>query len=203
MDDPGIDGRSDRPADQSLGYPAEIESDQPILDGSVVHVRPIRPSDAPGLVRFHDALSPATQYRRFFTAHPHLSEREVERFTTLDYHDRLAIVAEADGRLIGIARYDRLSELDLAEVAFVVADDWQHHGVGTMLLAQLAKAAQGRGIRRFVADTMVDNLPMIAVFEESGFTVHLRNDAGILHVWFTIDEGDEAGAAVPPGGQPC
>lgn len=178
-----------------MDYPAELESDQRILDGTVVRVRPVRPSDGPGLVRFHEGLSGASQYRRFFTAHPHLAEREVLHFTTVDYQDRLALVAVVGDRLIGVARYDRLPDEDSAEVAFVVADDWQHHGVGTMLLARLAAAARPRGVRRFVADTLVDNLPMIAVFEESGFTVHLHHADGVMHVWFGLDEDgpDEAG----------
>jgi GNAT superfamily N-acetyltransferase len=168
-------------------YPSELETDRRILDGSAVHVRPIVPGDTTRLTAFHDALSPETQYRRFFSVHPHLSWSEALRFTNVDYLERLALIAEVAGRLVGVARYDRLLGTDSAEVAFVVADDWQHHGIATMLLAELAKAARARGVHRFMADTLADNALMIAVFSESGFGIHRQYSDGALHVWFDID----------------
>jgi RimJ/RimL family protein N-acetyltransferase len=172
-------------------YPCELEVDRRIVDGSLLHVRPILPSDAQRLRKFHDSLSSETQYRRFFSAHPHLSWSEALRFTSVDYSDRLALIAEFADRLVGVARYDRLPETASAEVAFVVTDDWQHRGVGTMLLSELAKAAGMRGINRFVAETLVDNALMIAVFSESGFQVHREWRGGVLHVWFDIEPDDE------------
>jgi len=66
-------------------------------------------------------------YRRFFTAHRHLRPREVEWFIQVDCHDGLAPIAERDGRLIAVARYDLLDGTDAAEVAFVVSDAEQGH----------------------------------------------------------------------------
>lgn len=174
------------------GYPTELESDETIFDGTVVHVRPIRPGDASRLVDFHDHLSPTTVWRRFFTAHPHLSPREVERFTHLDYRRRLALIAEVDGELIGVGRFDRLEPGEVAEVAFVVADRWQHHGVATVLLRRLVAAARARGIHGFVAETMSDNRDMLAVFAESGFDVHHDHDLNTVHVSFPIDDDGSA-----------
>jgi len=151
-----------------------------------VHVRPIVPSDADPLVAFHEALSPDSQYFRFFTAHPHLSSAEVERFTHVDYNRRMALVAECDGRLIGIGRYDRLEGSAEAEVAFVVADAYQGHGIGSLLLQRLADAARSRGITLFFAETLPDNRPMQAVFRESGFDVHTTFDEGLVCVRFPI-----------------
>ena len=44
------------------------------------------------MTAFHESLSPRSVYRRFFFAHPHLSPGEVERFTHVDYVDRMAFV---------------------------------------------------------------------------------------------------------------
>ena len=60
--------------------------------------------------------------RRYFSAHPRLSEFELERFTTVDHHDREALVAVVDGEIIGVARYERTMAPTDAEVAFVIAD---------------------------------------------------------------------------------
>ena len=135
------------------GYPAEWEFDALARDGTPLHVRPIRPDDAPRLAAMHARLSLETIYRRFFAGLRMLSERTLEHFTRLDYVDRLALVGILGDRLIAVARYERLAgNRAEAEVAFVVDDEHQGRGIGTLLLEHLAAAARERGIERFVAD---------------------------------------------------
>src|SRR5579875_1019628 len=95
------------PAEGEEGADLSVWSADVLLsDGSTAHVRPIRPADGAALVSFHDQLSSETIYRRFFSAHPHLSEREVQRFTHVDYSDRMALVATvAQGEIVAVARY--------------------------------------------------------------------------------------------------
>ena len=69
------------------------EADVVLSDGGTVHVRPIRPSDAEAYRSFHAGLSPQSLYFRFFSPKPRLSDAEVERFTTVDMADRVALVA--------------------------------------------------------------------------------------------------------------
>lgn len=152
-----------------------------VLTRGAVQVRPITAGDAPRLVEFHEALSPETVYLRFFTAHPHLSPIEVDRFTHVDGCDRLALIALAGDRLIGVARYERsATEPRCAEVAFVVADEYQGHGIGSMLLHQLAAYAVGAGITTFSAVTLLENRSMQQVFRHSGFPCHGRYDRGLV-----------------------
>ncbi len=105
----------------------------PATDGATVHVRPIRPNDGNRLLRFYRRLSPETVYGRFFIAHPGLSAGEVDHFTHVDYHDRLALVGEHADELVAVARYDRVPGTVDAEVAFVVSDAHQGRGLGTLL----------------------------------------------------------------------
>ena len=169
------------------GFPAELAWDVLAADGMPVYVRPIRPDDAPRLVEFHDQLSPETIYFWFFTAHPHLSSREVERFTQVDYRDRLALVAERDGQLLGVARYDRVPGTGDAEVAFVVRDAEYGHGLATVLLEHLAAAASDRGVMRFFAETLPTNSPMQSVFRDAGFKSEQHLDDGVVRVTFPIE----------------
>jgi GNAT superfamily N-acetyltransferase len=172
-------------------YPAELTCDVATTGGAVVHLRAIRPDDAPSLVEFHSGLSASSVYRRFFSAHPTLSDAEVARFTHVDYVDRLALVASDEDRLIAVARYERRPGTTEAEVAFVVADEYQHHGIGTLLLEHLADAAWNRGIGEFVADTLSENRDMLRVFNDSGFAVRATSEGGISTIRFGI-EPDEA-----------
>lgn len=167
------------------GYPRELERD--VLSGRLrYHVRPIRPEDAPRLVAFHARLSPRSVYLRFFSAHPTLSESEVTRFTAVDYEDRLALVATVGDDLIAVARYDRSPGGSDAEVAFVVDDAYQHHGVGSELLDELADAAFARGVTTFTAETLVENRTMLDVFHHAGFAVESSIAFGTVTLRFPI-----------------
>jgi GNAT superfamily N-acetyltransferase len=123
-------------------YPSDLGALVILSDGTCCSLRPIRPDDAERLVEFHQHLSLRSTYLRFFTVHPTLSAKEVERFTTVDYVDRLAFVVERSGQVIAVGRFDRIAGTSDAEVAFVVADDYQHHGLGSLLLDELARAAR-------------------------------------------------------------
>jgi acetyl coenzyme A synthetase (ADP forming)-like protein len=177
-------------------YPEAWEFDALLTDGAAVHVRPIRPDDAAGLVALHGRLSPETVYRRFFSPHPVLSAAEVQRFTTVDYRDRFALVALAEGQLVAVARFERLGASSDAEVAFVVEDRYQGRGTGTLLLEHLAAAARERGITRFVAETLSTNTAMLAVFANAGFQVEHTYQGGTVTVRFPVDETDEAMVAM-------
>jgi acyl-CoA synthetase (NDP forming)/GNAT superfamily N-acetyltransferase len=150
------------------GYPGAWEADTLLVDGTGVRVRPVRPSDATRLVEFHASLSAETIHRRFFSAHPQLSPEEARRFTTVDYVERMALIAQWRGRLVAVARYERLSDTSAAELAVVVADEFQGRGVGTVLIEQLAAYARSRGIERFVAETLASNVAMLGVFDDLG-----------------------------------
>ena len=169
------------------GYPADLERDATTMLGTRVHVRPIRPDDAPRLVVFHSNLTPRSVYRRFFSAHPKLSAKEVERFTCVDYVDRLALIAEIGDRMVAVARYDRTPDTSEAEVAFVVADDCQHHGIASLLLELLADAAWRVGITTFVASTLMENREMLNVFASSKFDTSTSVDCGVIEIRFMID----------------
>jgi len=165
-----------------------VDLEQDALDRTGVgfHIRPIRADDAPSLVAFHERLSPQSSYLRYFTSHEHLSEQEVHHLTEVDYVDRLALVAMRDGRIIGVARFDRAEGHADAEVAFVVADECQHHGIGGTLLQALAAAARRLGVDRFNAQVLPANTPMLSVFAESGYAVEQSQSGGVVDVVIRI-----------------
>ena len=157
-----------------------------LSDGGTVHVRPIRPSDAEAFRRFHGGLSAQSLYYRFFSPKPRLTEAEVERFTTVDMADRVALVAMLGDELIADARYDRWAGKDEAEVAFTVADEHQGRGLSTILLEHLAAIARTHGIARFTAEVLGENRAMLSVFARAGWPVSRAFDSGVVDVVFDI-----------------
>ena len=172
------------------GYPHELVRRIAWDDGVTLLVRPIRPDDGARLLAFHHHLSTRSTYLRFFSVHPELSPGEVEHFTCVDYEARLALVVEHDRDLVAVGRYERLTGSSEAEVAFVVADAYQHHGIGTLLLDELAEAAWTRGITVFVATTLAENRGMLDVFHHSGFHVTSRRDHETILLRFSICPDD-------------
>lgn len=175
-------------------YPADLECEVLTGTGATLRMRPIRSEDAELLVHFHLNLSSGSIYRRYFSFHPELSEKEVEHLTTVDYMDRLAFIVEDDDALVAVGRYDRIPGTTEAEVAFLVADEYQHHGLGQLLLKHLAEAARARGITTFTAETQADNRGMLGVFHESGFPVTSSIEDEVVSLSFPIEPTEKSKA---------
>jgi acyl-CoA synthetase (NDP forming)/GNAT superfamily N-acetyltransferase len=160
-------------------YPSVWEADVVLRDGRTARLRPIRSTDAAALRQFHSRLSQQTVYFRFFAPHPTLSDDEVATFTHVDYRDRVALVIELQGQLLGVGRFDRLDAAS-AEVAFVIRDDHQGLGLGSLLLEHLAAIGRENGIECFVADVLPANSRMLATFRFAGYTVAQGYDEGVI-----------------------
>jgi acyl-CoA synthetase (NDP forming)/RimJ/RimL family protein N-acetyltransferase len=172
-------------------YPAHWEADVVLSDGATAHLRPIRPDDADRLVEFYARVSDDSKYFRFFAPYPTLSPTDVETFTHVDHSDRVALIVLIGDDMIAVGRYERV-DADQAEVAFLVEDDHQGRGVGSVLLEHLAQAARERGIGRFVAEVLPHNHKMITVFREAGYTMASRLTDGVVHVEFEIRPTDDS-----------
>ena len=120
--------------------------------------------------------------------------RDLERFTVVDHHARVALVCLARrrdhrrGPLRGHDSGPDGTEVEgPAEVAFVVRDDHQGRGLGSILLEHLAAAARERGLRRFEAEVLAENGQMVRVFRDAGYQVSREFAEGVLHLEFDID----------------
>jgi succinyl-CoA synthetase alpha subunit/RimJ/RimL family protein N-acetyltransferase len=174
------------PDDQAPQPPAHWEADIVAADGGTVHLRPIRPADADGLVGLMERSSDETRYYRFFGPRKRLSEKDLRRFTHVDHDARVAFVLLLGDQVIGVGRYDRYPDTDDAEVAFLIEDAHQGRGLGSVLLEHLAAAALERGIKGFVAEVLSQNTRMVRVFLDAGYTPTRTYDEGIVHLAFPI-----------------
>ena len=167
-------------------YPAHWEADVVASDGATAHLRPISTDDADAVVAFHARLSDRTRYFRYFSPYPHIPERDLKNFVEVDHHDRVALVLWLGREIIAIGRYVRLGQSGAAEVAFVVRDDHQGRGLGSILLEHLAAAARECGLTRFVAEVLTENHQMVRVFRDAGFEVSRALEGSTLHLEFDV-----------------
>jgi RimJ/RimL family protein N-acetyltransferase len=168
--------------DAPAPYPLDLEREIVLRDGSRVRRRPICPDDEPRLSSLYDRLSRFTAYQRFFAAMNRLPPDWAHFLANVDYRQRLALVVEnpSDGELIAVARYECTDRRDTAEIAFVVLDEWQNRGLGGMLISDLLSAAEARGVRRFIAYVLADNMRMVGLLERFTEILERRVESGVI-----------------------
>ena len=178
-------------ANPPVSYPSQWECDVVLIDGGTAHIRPIRADDLEQLRALHSRLSPQSIYFRFFSPIPRVPEPQLHRLVEVDYRDRFALVAELDGLVVAVVRYDRGHDDTAAEVAFVVEDHQQRRGLATVMLEHLAAVARSNGIERFDAETLPDNRAMMDVFRHAGFDLSSHFDSGVIDVSFPLTPSHE------------
>ncbi|GAA2429099.1 hypothetical protein GCM10010191_47960 [Actinomadura vinacea] len=123
-----------------------------------VRFRPYGIGDRERLRGMSDRLSPQSLYTRFWSGTPRIPEHYLATLAALDHWDREAMIALLDGELIGIAEYARdRARPWRADLAVLVADPWQRHGLARALVAYLAPLAERRGITGFDAEVILEN----------------------------------------------
>lgn len=161
-----------------------------LRDGTRVVVRPIRPADRPRLVKAMALLSARSRYLRFQGIVDHLTDDQLRYFTNVDHHDHEAWIAIDEDRPeipgAGVAQYVRLAEeSQVAEAALTVADHYQGRGLGTVLMAVLARSAIANGIVTFRNYVLADNEVMLEVFQQLGADM-TEEPFGIYRVDFSL-----------------
>jgi len=172
--------------------PSEVGETIDLVGLGAVIVRPMQADDANALLRFHHRLSDTSIRRRYFYAHADLRPEEVAHLTQVDGIDRVALVVKSAGELIAVGRYDRLDDPTQAEVAFVVADAFQHHGLATILLQRLADAAKSVGVTHLIAEVMAENGTMLSVFHAAGFPIESKSELGAIELRMALTPSGEA-----------
>jgi acetyltransferase len=170
------DGALPRPAVRP--YPQQYDGEWRDATGTVFRIRPIRPEDEPGMVRFHGTLSEETVYARYFS-HLKLSQRTAhERLTRIcftDYDREMPLVAETvdpetgEREIVGVGRLSKAHGRNEAEFAILVADRWQRHGLGTELLKRLVAVGRDEGLDRIYAEMLAGNPGMRHASLAAGF----------------------------------
>ena len=161
-------------------YPGHLVSRLQLADGTNITIRPIRPEDASIEQSFVHNLSADSKYFRFMQGLNELTQEMLVRFTQIDYHRELALIAVLEdpaGEVeLGVARYMMNPDGESCEFALVVADQWQHKGIGSKLMTELMGAARQRGFRRITGEVLANNAHMLLLMRNLGFAIRSSRD---------------------------
>jgi CRP-like cAMP-binding protein len=169
----------------------------PLRDRTEMSLRPVLPGDKERTVHGPVLFSAETLYRRFQTTRMPTASLMTYLFE-VDYVDHFVWVMTdgPDGPVVADARFVRdLADPSVAEVAFIVADDYQGRGIGTFLMDALAVSARGDGVKRFTARVLTENYPMRRILDRYGAQWH-RDEQGVVTT--VIDVPPLRALSIPP-----
>ncbi|HEY7223574.1 MAG TPA: GNAT family N-acetyltransferase [Micromonosporaceae bacterium] len=162
----------------------EWSADALTTDGAIVRLRPVAPGDAEGLsALYRQGSSDGLRLRFFGSPGEHGIETEVARLVRAPAGDHEAILAEAEGRIVGVASYERRpADSPSAEFAVYVHDELRGRGIGTLLLEHLAGLARRAGVTEFAGDVLASNAGMLRVVRDLDLKGSAVLDEGVIDV---------------------
>lgn len=171
---------------RTLGPSAEVL----LGDGTRFLIRPIHENDVELERQFIEALSPSSRRFRFLDTMRSPSEALLKQMTSINNATDAAYVATMEvagnARAIGVARFSAQPDGRDCEFAVAVADEWQHKGLGTLLVNRLIDVARSRGIRTMHSSDAADNAAMRKFAEHLNFR-HERDPEDVTHVLYSVD----------------
>jgi GNAT superfamily N-acetyltransferase len=178
--------------------PSPFSRQAVLRDGTPVQIRLTRADDRDKVVTAFGKLDQESVYTRYFSFKKELSAADLARLDANDGSRGMALLVTlgtgADEIVIGGGSYSVFAAPDgkpVAEVAFVVEEDYQGQGIAGMLLAALAGIAREHGIARLAAEVLSSNAAMLGVFKRSGLPMATTREGGVVHV--VMDLGQEDG----------
>lgn len=167
-------------------YPEHIETIRTLTNGKEIMLRPVKISDEPLLKDFFYSLSDQSIYRRFISSRKDMPHERLQEFVIIDYTKEMVILAveeeEEMETVLGVAQYGIDENSHTAEAAFVTRDTHQNLGIGTALLQYLTILAKREGLLGFTAEVLVENSPMLHLFEKMGFDIQKRSSSGVYEL---------------------
>ncbi len=167
-------------------YPEHLETYRTTQDGTSLLLRPVKISDEPLLKDFFYSLSDKSIYRRFISQRKDMPHERLQEFVIIDHTKEKVILAVTDAGegevVLGVSQYGIDEFTHTAEVAFVVRDDHQAKGIGMEMLKYLTTLAKKEGLLGFTAEVLMENQPMLHLFERMGFDIQKKRGEGVYEL---------------------
>jgi RimJ/RimL family protein N-acetyltransferase len=146
----------------------------------------VKISDEPLLKDLFYSLSEDSMYRRFISLRRDMPHERLQPFVVIDYTKEMEILAvipkDEKEELVGVGQYCIQESNHTAEVAFAVKDEWHDRGIGEALLSYLTYLGKRKGLLGFTAAVLIENKPMLHLFEKMGFDMEKRVEEGVYEL---------------------
>ncbi|TDB96847.1 GNAT family N-acetyltransferase [Actinomadura sp. 7K534] len=168
-----------------------------LRDGTQVVVRPLGEDDADGVRALHERCSQDSRRMRYFSPMPAPPRRAIERFRDPAY-GRTLVAEGPDGSLLALAHLIHVLDPGVAEMAFLVEDDWQGRGLGRALADLLVALGRDRGVVELRALALSENTRMRRLLTSLGGRTRRTADPTVVEIRLRLD-GRPAGTGALAG----
>jgi acyl-CoA hydrolase/GNAT superfamily N-acetyltransferase len=177
-------------------YPSDIKATQTVKEDLRIRYRAIRPSDEEGMRTLFYRLPDEAVYSRYLQSIRSMPHLKTQQYVNVDWNQIVSIVGlvgeEGQGRIIAEARFIRIPGHSLAEVVFVVDEQYQRLGIASFMYKMLIRLARERGIRGFTAEVLFSNNGMMKVFRKGDLPVEAHLESGVYHLEIPFDKQKKA-----------
>jgi GNAT superfamily N-acetyltransferase len=141
-----------------------------LRDGTPVLIRPLQPEDRQREEDFIRHMSPTARRFRFLGDFREASPALIDQLMNVELPGRMAFVAllHDNGKLreIGVSRYSAAGDDKHCECAVTVDEEWQHRGLGVLLMRHLIEVARKHGYKQMfsIDDAANQSMRDLAVF---------------------------------------
>jgi len=155
-------------------YPFRYAREIELTDGLTGVIRPIRGEDEPLIYELFKGLSDETIIYRFCQRLADMPHERLSRYCQIDYDRELAFVAsvrddQGGEHIIGDVRISKLPDLENAELAILVSDQWQGRGIGSLLMDYCISIARETGLKTLWMEILKNNRRMLHLGQKYGF----------------------------------
>lgn len=158
-----------------------------LQDGTPLLLRLINSEDREAIIEAFRRLSPDSRYYRLWSSQQTLPDSLLNRLLNAEpgWHETwvaLDPAAPTEPGCGGASFWRSKTRPDQAEISLTVADECQHCGVGTVLLATLWIRAAKAGINEFFGHVLPDNYGMLDWMRALGATLKLAGGQFVFHL---------------------
>ncbi|MBN1481794.1 GNAT family N-acetyltransferase [candidate division KSB1 bacterium] len=175
-----------------IEYPKQLERYETLRDGTEIFFRPVKPTDESAISEMLYSLSEESVRKRYMTRTVAFPHKDVQQLANVDYQNTLAIVGVVPSvngeEIVAIGEYFLEPRQGDAEVAFLVQDEWQKKGMGTLLIKFLSETARKREVKSFHAKVLPQNKAMLSVFYNSGYNITTEFDGEVYDLRYDLND---------------
>jgi acyl-CoA hydrolase/GNAT superfamily N-acetyltransferase len=172
------------PIQDDLMFIEEYKSTYKLKNNKTLEFRPILPSDEFSYRNFFYSLQEKTVFYRFFYKIKSFSHEVIQQhWASVDYRKNLSLIGlvmrGGHKEIIAIGSYAQTKDKDIAEVAFVVREDYQNMGIASYLMQQLEMIAKKNHYVGFEATILKENVAMLHAFKKNYPNLKIHDDDGV------------------------
>jgi len=159
-------------------YPDKYEAFLQLQDGRTIKIRPVKPTDERMIQELHYSLDKKDRYLRFFTPMKDFRHRRIQPMVNIDYSTDMILIGEytekGEEKIIAMGAFLKAYQPSVAELAFVVHEDWRGLGITKYLLNYLVTIGKELNYKTFGGSIMLENKPMLHIINSSGYSLKLK-----------------------------